>query len=51
VHADPPDMLDPGLQKRARAEAALDSLRGRFGDRSIETGYTFRPQSRAKDGT
>ncbi|SHJ46560.1 DNA polymerase-4 [Aureimonas altamirensis DSM 21988] len=51
VHADPPDMLDPGLQKRAKAEAALDSLRGRFGDRSIETGYTFRPQSRAKDGT
>lgn len=41
--ADPPDMLDPGKEKRAKAEAALDALRNKFGDTSIETGYTFKP--------
>lgn len=40
--ADPHDLVDLGAAKRAKAEAALDRLRDRFGQGSIETGYTFR---------
>ncbi|MCE7030114.1 DNA polymerase IV [Jiella avicenniae] len=40
--ADPVDLVDPGALKRAKAEAALDRLRGKFGDKAIETGLTFR---------
>ncbi|MBP0615060.1 DNA polymerase IV [Jiella mangrovi] len=39
--ADPADLVDTGAAKRARAEAALDSLRGKFGKTAIETGITF----------
>ncbi|WP_164743031.1 DNA polymerase IV [Mesorhizobium sp. Z1-4] len=39
--ADPPDLVDVGARKRALAEGAIDSLRGKFGNRAIETGYTF----------
>lgn len=42
AQADPHDLVDPGAAKRAKAEAALDRLRDRFGQASIETGYTFR---------
>ena len=41
MRADPADLVDPGAGKRAKAEAALDSLRGKFGKDSIETGITF----------
>ena len=41
AHADPPDLIDAGAGKRAAAEAAMDSLRDKFGVKSIETGYTF----------
>ncbi|KQT60445.1 MULTISPECIES: DNA polymerase IV [unclassified Aureimonas] len=40
--ADPPDLVDPAAGKRALAEAALDRLRAKFGNASIETGHTFR---------
>ena len=40
--ADPADLVNPGAAKRAKAEAAFDALRERFGNASIETGYTFR---------
>ena len=43
--ADPADLVDPGAERRAKAEGALDALRGRFGVSAIETGYTFRPFS------
>ncbi|MBO6902547.1 MAG: DNA polymerase IV [Rhizobiaceae bacterium] len=39
--ADPPDLVDVGARKRALAEGAIDSLRGKFGNQAIETGYTF----------
>ena len=39
--ADPPDLIDRDAGRRARAEAAMDALRDKFGNRSIETGYTF----------
>ena len=39
--ADPPDLIDQGAGRRAKAEAAMDRLRDKFGSKSIETGYTF----------
>ncbi|SJZ56194.1 DNA polymerase IV [Consotaella salsifontis] len=40
--ADPDDLVDPSFARRAKAEAALDQLRERFGLQSVETGITFR---------
>ena len=42
ARADPPDLVDAQAARRAAAEAAIDSLRDKFGNRTIETGYTFR---------
>ncbi|MER8521084.1 MULTISPECIES: DNA polymerase IV [unclassified Mesorhizobium] len=39
--ADPPDLVDVQSRKRAMAEGAIDTLRGKFGRRAVETGYTF----------
>ena len=39
--ADPPDLVDQDATKRAVAEAAIDKVRGRFGRKAVETGYTF----------
>ncbi len=39
--ADPPDLVDEQARKRALAESAVDALRGKFGQRAVETGYTF----------
>ena len=39
--ADPPDLVDPQAGRRAKAEAAMDRLRDKFGGAAIETGYTF----------
>ncbi len=41
--ADPMDLIDEQAARRAKAEAAIDALRDKFGNRSVETGYTFRP--------
>ncbi len=41
--ADPADLVDQQAARRAKAEAAIDILRDKFGNRSVETGYTFRP--------
>ena len=35
------DFLDPYSHKRAVAETAMDKLRAKFGNKTIETGYTF----------
>lgn len=53
--ADPPDLVDAAANKRALVERAVDAVRGKFGRRAVETGYTFgkgrnaRPQ-RDRDG-
>ncbi|MFU0504505.1 DNA polymerase IV [Pseudaminobacter sp. NGMCC 1.201702] len=39
--ADPPDLVDTGSRKRALAEGAIDALRQKFGNKAVETGYTF----------
>jgi DNA polymerase-4 len=41
ARADPPDLIDQDAGRRAKAEAAMDALRDKFGNKSIETGYTF----------
>ncbi|MEN0000192.1 MAG: DNA polymerase IV [Pseudomonadota bacterium] len=46
--ADPDDLVDVGATRRARAEHAIDALRGKFGDRAVETGYTFGTGNRGK---
>ena len=43
--ADPPDLVDEQATRRAAAEAAIDKLRDKFGKKSVETGYTFRPNT------
>jgi DNA polymerase-4 len=39
--ADPQDLVDPGAGKRAAAEAAMDTIRGKFGNQSVELGLVF----------
>ncbi len=41
--ADPDDLVDAGARKRAAAEAAIDHIRDRFGNRAVELGLTFEP--------
>ena len=41
ARADPPDLVDPQAARRAAAEAAVNTLRDKFGKASVETGYTF----------
>lgn len=40
--ADPPDLVDVDAVRRAKAEAAMDVLRSKFGKGTIETGFTFK---------
>ncbi len=55
--ADPADLVDIGGTRRAKAERAIDALRDRFGERAVETGYTFgtdhrgRPQRDQENGS
>ncbi|MCM2292187.1 DNA polymerase IV [Allorhizobium sp. BGMRC 0089] len=41
TRADPPDLVDPDAERRAKAEAAMDRLRDKFGKGMVETGFTF----------
>src|SRR5690606_5051174 len=41
ARADPPDPVAPQAARRAAAEAAVNTLRDKFGKASVETGYTF----------
>ncbi|MDK9694853.1 MAG: DNA polymerase IV [Siculibacillus sp.] len=44
---DPPDLVDENAGRRARAEAAIDDLRRRFGSDIVEQGLVFTPRPRA----
>jgi len=46
--ADPPDLADPDAGRRARAEAAIDAIRGKFGNRAVELGLVFDRGTRPK---
>ena len=39
--ADPVDLVDPAATRRAAAEAAMDAIRGKFGNKAVETGLVF----------
>lgn len=39
--ADPGDLADPNAGKRAAAEAAVDTIRGKFGNQAVELGLIF----------
>ncbi len=43
--ADPDDLVDPGAHKRAVAEAAIDSIRDRFGIDAVALGLVFDPDA------
>lgn len=52
--ADSADLVDPGAGKRAAAEAAIDNIRGKFGNSAVELGLVFsresqRPRGRRSD--
>lgn len=49
--ADPHDLVDAEAEKRAKAERAMDSVRGRFGKNAVELGLTFGAKRKApRDG-
>jgi DNA polymerase IV len=39
--ADPTDLVDRGAAKRAAAEAAIDRIRGKYGNEAVELGLVF----------
>lgn len=41
ARADPPDLIDVQATRRAAVETAMDKLREKFGNKTVETGYTF----------
>lgn len=41
-NADPEDLVDIDASKRASAERAIDAVRGKFGDKAVEFGLTFK---------
>lgn len=46
--ADPDDLVDTNMTRKANAERAIDALRAKFGDRAVETGYTFGTGNRGR---
>ena len=46
--ADPSDLVDTDAQRRAKAEAAMDRVRAKYGNKAVETGYTFGTGNRGK---
>lgn len=48
ARADPADLVDPNASRRAAAEAAMDTIRGKFGNAAVETGLVFDLASRRR---
>lgn len=48
ARADPDDLVDQAATRRAKAERAMDALRGKYGERAVETGYTFGTDHRGR---
>ncbi|MDQ0453999.1 DNA polymerase IV [Rhizobium paknamense] len=48
--ADPPDLVDANATRRAKAEAAMDALRQKFGKPAVETGFTFGANKPGRQG-
>lgn len=48
ANADPADLVDEGASRRAAAESAIDALRARYGNHSVELGLTARLDQRRK---
>jgi len=48
ARADPDDLIDLSAARRAKAERAVVALRGKFGERAVETGYTFGTDQRGR---
>jgi DNA polymerase-4 len=46
--ADPLDLIDVDATRRAEVERAMDRLRGKYGEKAVETGYTFGTGNRGK---
>lgn len=42
-NADPDDLVDVGALKRAKAERAMDTVRGKYGKSAVNLGLTFKP--------
>ena len=48
--ADPPDLVDEGAEKRARAERAMDKLSDKFGSKMVELGLTMKGKLAKQSG-
>jgi DNA polymerase-4 len=48
--ADPADLVDPAAARRAKAEAAIDRIREKFGNEAVETGLVFDGPRRRERG-
>jgi DNA polymerase-4 len=46
--ADPHDLVDPAAGRRAAAEAAIDRIRGKYGNRAVELGLVFGGAAKAR---
>lgn len=48
-NADPDDLIDLGALKRAKAERAMDAVRGKYGKSAVNLGLTFKPVDASKE--
>jgi DNA polymerase-4 len=49
--ADPNDLVDLQATKRAHIEGAMDKIKDKFGNKTVETGYTFKNKPKDKPQT
>ena len=49
AQADPPDLVDPGAERHARAERAVDAIRAKFGANAVESASTLGTRDGRRD--